>query len=140
MVTAAGLNNTKKHFTNHSIRRTTVKKLKKAGVSASEIMAITGHTNQQSLADYDEIDSEDHIRLGKNFSYDKNEANKHEQYSMQQKYLQQYSTTGLVPVFNMQNCNITIETLSYQPQNLPLSYQPQNPKKRRCYIIDSDSE
>ena len=46
---AAGLDVTKKHFTNHSIRKTTVKKLKKAGISATEIMAITGHKNQQSL-------------------------------------------------------------------------------------------
>lgn len=59
--------------------------------------------------------------------------NKHEQYSIQQKYLQQYSTTGLVPVFNMQNCNITIEIPSYQPP----SYQPQNPKKRRLYIYNT---
>ena len=42
-----------------------MKKLKKAGVNASEIMAITGHKNQQSLTDYDEIDNDDHIRLGR---------------------------------------------------------------------------
>ena len=64
MVAAAGLDSTKKHFTNHSICKTTVKKLKKAGVNASEIMAITGHKNQQSLTDYDELDNDDHIRLG----------------------------------------------------------------------------
>ena len=47
MKNAAGLDTTNKHFTNHSIRKTTVQKLKKAGVAA-----ITGHKNQQSLADY----------------------------------------------------------------------------------------
>ena len=47
MATDAGLDVTKKHFTNHSIRKT-VKKLKEAGVSVTEIMAITGHKNQQS--------------------------------------------------------------------------------------------
>ena len=56
MVASAGLDSTNKHFTNHSIRKTTVKKLKKAGVNASEIMAITGHKNQQSLTDYDNDD------------------------------------------------------------------------------------
>ena len=48
-----------------SIRKTTVKKLKKAGVSVTEIMAITGHKNQQSIADYDELDDEDHMRLSR---------------------------------------------------------------------------
>ena len=46
MAVAAGLEVTKKYYTNHSIRKTTVKKLKKAGVSVIEIMAITGHKNQ----------------------------------------------------------------------------------------------
>ena len=59
--------------TNHSICKTTVKKLKKAGVSTSEIMAITGHKNQQSLTDYDELDNDDHMRLGKVLSYEKTE-------------------------------------------------------------------
>ena len=53
-----------------SIRKTTVKKLKKAGVSVTEIMAITGHKNQQSIADYDELDDEDHMRLSRVLSND----------------------------------------------------------------------
>ena len=65
MAVAAGLDVTKKHYTNHSIQKTTVKKLKKAGVSATEIMAITGHKIQQSLTDYDELDDDDHLRLSR---------------------------------------------------------------------------
>ena len=98
MVAAAGLDSTKNHFTNHSIRKTTVKKLKKAGVNASEIMAITGHKNQQSLTDYDELDNDDHIRLGKILSYDKYEENTHVQYSMTRNPLVQYSTGKLPPI------------------------------------------
>ena len=71
MVAAAGLDSTKRHITNHSIRKTIMKKLKKA---ASEIMAITGHKNQRSLTDYDELDNDDHVRLRKILSYDKYEA------------------------------------------------------------------
>ena len=63
MAVAAGHDVTNKHYTNHSIRKTTVKKLKKAGMSATEIMAITGHKIQHSLADYNELDDEDHLRL-----------------------------------------------------------------------------
>ena len=34
-------------------------------MSATEIMVITGHKNQQSLTDYDELDDEDHLRLSR---------------------------------------------------------------------------
>ena len=64
-VVAAGLDSTKKYFTNHSIQKTTVKNLKKAGVNPSETIAITGHKNQQGLTDYDELDTDDHQRIGK---------------------------------------------------------------------------
>ena len=64
MSQTAGLDTTNKHFTNHSVRKTTVQKLKKAGVAATDIMAITGHKSQQSLADYGELDECDHRRIG----------------------------------------------------------------------------
>ena len=116
IVAAAGLDSTKKHFTNHSIRKTTVKKLKKAGVSPSEIMAITGHKNQQSLTDYDELDNDDHIRLGKILSYDRNEVNTHVQYSKPQNQLNCSSCNyPPTPVFHIQNCNVTIGIPSCQP-------------------------
>ena len=87
IVAAAGLNNTNKDFTNHSIRKTMVKKLKKAGVSPSEIMAITGIKNQQSLTDYDELDNDDHVRLRKILSYDKSKVNTQVQHSMPHNHL-----------------------------------------------------
>ena len=34
------------------------------GVAATDIMAITGHKNQQSLTDYGELDDADHHRIG----------------------------------------------------------------------------
>lgn len=49
IATAGGLDITNKHFTNYSVIKTTVQKLKKAGVNSSDIMAITGHKSQQSL-------------------------------------------------------------------------------------------
>ena len=64
MSQTAGLKTTNKHFTNHSVRKTTVQKFKKAGVAATDIMAITGHKNQQNLADYGELDECDHRRIG----------------------------------------------------------------------------
>ena len=54
-----------KRITNHSVRKTLVKKLKKAGVSNTEIIAITGHKSEDSLKHYDEVDIDDHRRISK---------------------------------------------------------------------------
>ena len=69
-----GLDVINKRFTNHSVRKTTVKKLKKAGVSSREIMAITGHKNKQSLADYDNLDLDDQLHLGEILSRSSNSS------------------------------------------------------------------
>ena len=47
------LGKSKKKFTNHSIRKTTVKKLKAANVPESLIIKITGHTSTKGLSSYD---------------------------------------------------------------------------------------
>ena len=59
---AGSLNGSGKRYTNHSVRKVTVQKLKKAGVSSREIIAITGHKTEESLKDYDAIDRDDHHR------------------------------------------------------------------------------
>ena len=69
-----GLDVINKRFTNHSVRKTTVKKPKKAGVSSREIMAITGHKNKQSLADYDILDLDDQLHLGEILSRSSNSS------------------------------------------------------------------
>ncbi|CAB4003172.1 zinc finger MYM-type 2-like, partial [Paramuricea clavata] len=43
-----------KRLTNHSARKTLVKKLRLNNVERSSIMNMTGHRNEQSLNDYDE--------------------------------------------------------------------------------------
>ena len=45
-----------KKLTNHSARKTLVKKLKAANQPRSAIIGVTGHTNERSLADYEEGD------------------------------------------------------------------------------------
>ena len=59
----AKISGTGKNITNHSTRKTLVKKLKKAGVDGRNITAITGHKSEESLKDYDENDIEDHCKL-----------------------------------------------------------------------------
>ena len=53
-----------KHITNHSVRKTLVKKLKKAGVS-NTVIAITGHKPEDSLKHYDEVNIDNHRRISK---------------------------------------------------------------------------
>ena len=63
MAAMANLDTTNKNFTNHSIRKTTVCKLQKAGISNDKIAAITGHKNEQSLRDYASAYLDDHRKL-----------------------------------------------------------------------------
>ena len=63
MVTLAGLDTTNKRFTNYSVRKTTVMKLKRQVLQMTRIVSITGHKNEQSLRDYAGVDMEDHAKL-----------------------------------------------------------------------------
>ena len=59
----AGISEKGKRFTNHSVRKTLVCKLQKGGVSNDKITAITGHKNEQSIADYADTDLDDHKNI-----------------------------------------------------------------------------
>ena len=56
IIEATSLDNSPKTLTNHSARKTVVKKLKTAGLERSSIVKVTGHRNEKSLDDYDESD------------------------------------------------------------------------------------
>ena len=47
---------TEKKVTNHSARKTAIKKMQRKGLSRSDITAITGHASEKSLDSYDEGD------------------------------------------------------------------------------------
>ena len=67
-VVGASLEESHKKFTNHSARKTTVGKPKKANVARSDIVKVTGHRSVQSLDDYDEADEEEQRRLSSSIS------------------------------------------------------------------------
>ena len=48
-----------KKLTNHSARKTLVKKLEAANQPQSVIIGVIGHTNERSLADYEEGDEKE---------------------------------------------------------------------------------
>ena len=56
MVLEAELDVQGKKLNNHSVRKTLVKKLKASNQPRSAIIAVTGHTSERSLADYEEGD------------------------------------------------------------------------------------
>ena len=52
-----------KRLTNHSARKTLVKKLRAANVERQSIIQVTGHASEQSLQDYDEGNEQDQKML-----------------------------------------------------------------------------
>ena len=56
MKTNSPLAANEKKMTNHSARKTAVKKMQRKGLSGSDIIAITGHASEKGLDSYDEGD------------------------------------------------------------------------------------
>ena len=141
---------TKKKLTNHTVRKTVTKKLRKAGKTRSEIIEITGHSNEQGLDPYDSGD-EEHMRQMSHFIdqvqptssqvtiFNKNKRfnllsdednNRLNPYNSQSSSIQVNQQKGINPSkYNFFNCNITIN----EGAGLPIA------KKRKRVIIDDDS-
>ena len=68
MANAAGIDATGKRLTNQSVRKTTVRKLQKQGIPNSDMAAITGHRNVQSLQQYVEMEQENLAQISKALS------------------------------------------------------------------------
>ena len=67
-IEGTSLDNSTKTFTNHSTRKTVVKKLKTAGLERSSIVKVTGHRNEKSLDDFDESDEIEQRQLSRAIS------------------------------------------------------------------------
>ena len=59
MVSRTPLKDVPKNFTGHSLRKTSVKRMKSAGYVNSQIRHVTGHSNDQSLDAYDSGDDDE---------------------------------------------------------------------------------
>ena len=68
IVTNTAVTSTGKKLTNHSARKTLVKKLRAANVERQSIIQITGHASEQSLQDYDEGSEQEQKVLSSIFS------------------------------------------------------------------------
>ena len=133
MATQAGLDTTQKHFTNHSMRKTTVRSLKKTGVSSREIMAITGHRSEQSLADYDQLNIDDHRQLSHIISGNPPRAET-------PMYTPREPGPSYQPHAQFHPHLPSLYSLPSPPVISSLSFSQANAKKLRCIISDSDSD
>ena len=125
--------------------------LKKAGGSVTEIMAMTGHKNQHSLADYNELDDEDHMCLSKILSSEKTSLSIQPSHVTPPICEQPQPLDALVslpkyvmpsaPVFNIQNSTVIFgdSSSSTLSQQFQLAHHCQKIRKRAC-IIESDSD
>lgn len=154
-----GLDTRNKNFTNHSVRKTVVMKLKKAGVASRDITAITGHKNEESLKSYEENSLTDHKHLSNIIAGKK--PNAHQEvscpsYICEKQYIsgpqnssayvhpprvhEQHpaSRTGVLqPSYNiMNNCTV------YVGPNVAerCSMEPPQQKRRKAMIIYSSDE
>ena len=75
IVEGTTLESSSKVFSNHSARKTVVKKLKTAGFERSSIVKVTGHRNEKSLNDYDEGDENEQRQLSQTISNARNISN-----------------------------------------------------------------
>ena len=72
VINGTTLEDSLKTFSNHSVKKTVVKKLKTASLERSSIVKVTGHRNEKSLDDYDEGDEREQRRLSHTMSHAKN--------------------------------------------------------------------
>ena len=108
MAKHSGLSTSKKRYTNHSVRKTMVHKLQKAGFSNDKIASISGHKSEQSLRDYSEIDMEDHRQISHTLSYNtKSECQKLSNQIHSEVELCSVQSTSL-PMYNFTNCTVHI--------------------------------
>ena len=149
MDTLAGLDTTNKQFTNHNVRKTTVMKLQKAGISNDKIVSITGHKIEQSLRDYTDVDMEDHAKLseilvGAHVSR-KRPLKDTTNIDICTGMSAAQNNSGL-STFNFTNCTVfygnSCNTSSNTQLNQiwPQQSELKGPPCKKTYIIDSDSD
>ena len=136
---------TNKWFRNHSIRKNTIMKLQKAGVSNDRIVSITGHKNEQSFCDYTDVDMEDHAKHSEILACASTSTNKH---SISPHSISLHKSPQNIPgpsKFNFTNYTVYIgssyNTASSTLLNHSCIQEPkQAPSHNRVCVIDSDSD
>ena len=138
IATIGGLDIIKKHFTNHSVQKTIIRKLQKAGVSNDKIIAVTRHKMEQSIKAYVDTDLEDHRHISTLLSNQRLLVEKPISANVQP----WHTPHSLAPQFGFYSCSVYFgSTCSSSQTNTQVSNMGAlQPSKKRRIIIDSDSE
>ena len=119
-----------KKLTNHSARKTVVKKLKSSGIPKCEIKNITGHSSEQGLGDYDSGDENEQTIM----------SNIIQNATNARQVLQPLSSVQTAPsqVYNFSHCNVTLNIAGSHSSQSSLSQSKRGYK--RIFLPDSDSD
>ena len=128
----------KKKLTNHSARKTVVKKLKSSGIPKCEIKNITGHNSEQGLDDYDSGD-ENEQRMTSNIIDNARSASTSRQVLHPLSvHDQTQSSSTSSHVYNFSHCNVTLNVAGNHSLQSSLSQSKRAYK--RIMLQDSDSD
>ena len=124
-----------KRLTNHSARKTLVKKLKAANQPRSAIIGVTGHTNERSLADYEEGDENEQRLISSIISSD-GQANT----SNQRRPLQNVGLSSAVENTLMMNEERLTTINNFHGCQVTINYQlSQKFPEPRCSVPQAES-
>ena len=138
---------TSKHITNHSARKTLVKRLKQNNVAKSEIISITGHSTEAGLDPYDSGDEKQQQAMSnaidncsiKLFIPPNDPRILNPTFPFFQQVDFQQNILPLHAPVNMYNCNVQIYQNPPTMSKAPVEKNQEPLKKRRREIYSSDS-
>lgn len=144
MAHLAGLDKSKKRYTNHSVRKATVRKLEKAGFSNDKIASITGHKSEQTLQEYSATDLDDHRQISHTLAHGRQCPLQKTTNSLSPSVRHDTFTTSSMPstgTYNFSHCTVSFNyyTSTTSSSSSTSSLCVTAPQKR-ARIEDSDSD
>ena len=97
-----------KRLSNHSVRKTVVRKLKASGVPKSEIITITGHRQEQSVEAYDSGNEEEQRQLSNIIEGKEIQFNQKTNRVPLQQLIQSNAAVTSGHVYNFHNCKFRV--------------------------------
>ena len=150
-------------FTNHSGRKTVIKKLKNANVPESSIIKLTGHTTEKGLKNYDpgddgEFTTMSHVITGASSSNTQGQRGVVQKSTVNDAYtstpttsdlhtIVQHNSSSVALSLNSSECNFknanrggNISYHNCKVYNIETMNQNVSNKKKRKYVIDDSSD
>ena len=97
-----------KRITNHSARKTVIKKLKSSGIPKCKIKNITGHTSAQGLADYDSGDEREQQMISNIINKSGPATSRGVLSQLYQARSSAFPSSAPGHVYNFNNCSVTL--------------------------------